>query len=205
MKNTNLTLPGNKGEGEKKRGGATSFVKLIAMHDAKLNHVRVTCIWIQGAENTSVDAAVGIDHCLKVFDYGGARVKLSNHTTDAGGGGTRRNLMLKLGEVNRVKNMEMYIHSTCVLPGLNICLSTPTTKTMGDGGLLKRNALQLLYTAYNFSQQYEACEWADIWTLLTGVPSVNVKCPVMTRWRCVGEAVENITKYHEEWLIVSKI
>jgi len=121
------------------------------MHDAKLNRVRVTCIGIQGAGNNSVDAVVGIYHCLKVFDYGDARMKLSNHTIDAGGGGTRRDLMLKLGEVNRVKNMETYIYSTCALRGLNLYLSTPTTKTMGDGGSLKRNELQLLYTAYNLS------------------------------------------------------
>jgi len=119
------------------------------MHDAKLNRIRVTCIGIQGAGNTSVDVAVGIDHCLKVFDYGDARVKLSNHTIDAGGGGARRDLMLKLGEANRVKNMETYIYTTCALHGLNLCLSTPTTKIMGDGGLLKRNALYLLHTAYN--------------------------------------------------------
>jgi len=152
MKNINLTLLGDKGEDENKRGGAASFVILVAMYNAKLSRVRVTCIGIQGAGNTSVDLAVGIDHCLKVFDYGDARVKLSNHTTDAGGGGTRLDLMLKLGEVNRVKNMETYIYSTCALHGLNLCLSTPTTETMGYGGLLKRNALQLLHNAYSLSQ-----------------------------------------------------
>ena len=103
MKNKNLTLLGNKGEDVSKRGGATSFVKLVAMHDAKLNRVRVACIGIQGTGNTNIDAAVGIDYCLIFFDYDDARVKLSNHTTDAGGGGTWRDLMLKLGKVIRVK------------------------------------------------------------------------------------------------------
>jgi len=112
MKNKNLILLVDKGEGESKRGGAASFIKLVAMHDAKLNRVRVTFIGIQGAGNTSVDAVVVIDHCLKVYDYGDARVKLSNYTTDACGGGTRRDLMLKLGEFYRVKNMETYIYST---------------------------------------------------------------------------------------------
>jgi len=156
------SLLGDKGEGESKRGGVVSFVKLVVMHDAKLNRVRVNCIGIQGAGNTSVDADVGIYHCLIFFDYGDARMKLSNHTTDAGGGGTRRDLMLKLGEINRAKNMETYIYSTCALHGLDLCLSTTTTKTMGDGDLLKRNALQLLHAAYNLSQQYEDCEWASI-------------------------------------------
>lgn len=91
-----------------------------------------------------------------------------------------------------MKSREEYVYTTCALYGLNLCLSSPTTKTMGDGGLLKRNALQLLHTAYNLLQQYEAYEWATIWTLLTVVSSVNVKCPVMMRWKCVGEALYHI-------------
>ena len=49
-----------------------------------------------------------------------------------------------------------------VLHGLNLYISSPTAKTMGNGDLLKHNALQLPHTAYNLSQQYEAGEWAAI-------------------------------------------
>lgn len=99
MKNTNITLLGNKGEGESKRCGAASFVRLVVMHDAKQNHA-------------SVDAAVGIDHFLNFYDYGDAMVILSKHTNNVGIGGTWRDLALKLSKVNRAKNMETYIYTT---------------------------------------------------------------------------------------------
>ena len=203
MKGSCITLLADKGEGSKKRGGA-AFVKLVARWDAVKKRIRVLCLGIQGAGNSSMDAADAIDHALKFYDFDDKRVLLSNHGTDAGGGGTRRDLFLKLSNVNRVMNLLEYIYTTCALHGLNLCLSSPTTLTMGDGGLLKRNALQCLHTAYNLAQQYTSDEWAAIWKLVTGITSVNVKCPVMTRWECVGECVEHVTKYREQWNLIAK-
>ena len=202
MKGLPLTLLADKGDGQSKRGTA-SFIKLAARMDESRNRVKVTCIGIQGAGDSSIDAATAIDHALKVYDYPDSRVLFSGHGTDAGGGGTREDLLQKLIAVNRVRNSIAYIWTTCALHGLNLCLSSPTTRTMGEGGLLKRTVLQLLHSAYNLSQQYNYSEWADIWTLLTGAKSENVKCPVMTRWECVGEAVENMVKNCEEWKVVA--
>ena len=100
--------------------------------------------------------------------------------------------------------MNRSIYTTCALHGLNLCPSSPITLIMGDGGLLKSNVLQCLHTAYNLSQQYDADKWASIWTLVTGISNVNVKCPVMTRWECVGECVEHVTKYREQWKLVAQ-
>lgn len=100
MQSKNLTLLGDKFERTNKRGGTATFVKLAVMHDEKEDRVRVIFIDIFGAENLSVDAAGDIDHCLEVYDYDDAKVRVSNHTTDAGGGGTRRDLFLKLCEVD---------------------------------------------------------------------------------------------------------
>ena len=202
MKGLPLTLLADKGDGESKRGTA-SLIKLVARMDELRNRVKVTCIGIQGAGDSSIDAATAIDHALKVYDYPDSRMLFSGHGTDAGGGGTREDLLQKLIAVNRVRNLILYIWTTCALHGLNLCLSSPTTRTMGEGGLLKRTVLQLLHSAYNLSQQYHYSEWADIWTLLTGAKSENVKCPVMTRWECVGEAVENVVKNCEEWKVVA--
>ena len=141
----------DKGEGENKRNGA-SFVKLLARYDETRSRVKVTSVGIQSAGNTSVKAAEGIDHALQVYDYADdSRVLLSNHGTDAGGGGTREDLLRKLQSVNRVKNILEYIFTTCALHGLNLCLSSPATLTIGDGGLLKRNVIQCLHIAYNMS------------------------------------------------------
>ena len=51
--------------------------------------------------------------------------------------------------------------------------------------------------------QFESREWIALWTLLTGVTGETIKCPVMTRWECVGETAEHVTKYREEWRIVA--
>ena len=121
-------------------------------------------------------------------------MKISHQCTDAGGGGTRIDLFRKLEEVDRVKNRNEYMHPTCGLHGLNLTLSVPTVLTMGDGGLHKRNALQCLHSAYNLSLQYDSTSWGQLWTLITGEKGSQMKCPVMTRWECVGEGVDHITK-----------
>jgi len=180
MKGNSITLLADKGKGSKKRDGA-AFVKLVARWDAVKKRIRVLCLGIQGAGNSSMDAAEAVDHASQIYDFDDQRVLLSYHGIDAGGGGTQRDLFLKLRIINRVINLLEYIYTTCTLHGLNLCLSSPTTLTMGDGGLLKRNALQCLHTTYNLAQQYTSDEWAAIWKFVTGITSVNIKCPVMTR------------------------
>ena len=51
--------------------------------------------------------------------------------------------------------------------------------------------------------QFESREWIALWTLLTGATDNAIKCPVMTRWECVGEAAEHVTKNREEWRTVA--
>ena len=203
MKGVPLGLMCDKGEGEKKRNGA-SFVKLVPRFDKTTNKIKVTCIGIQSAGNFSVDAAEGVDHALKPYDHDNQLLQFEVQGTDAGGGGTRKDLADKLESRGRVKEYVEYIWSTCALHGLNLTLSSPTNLIMGDGGLLKRTALQCLHTAYNLAQQYHYEEWKDIWMLLTGEAYTSMKMPVMSRWECVGESVNHILKYKEMWLDVAK-
>ena len=69
-----------------------------------------------------MDAADAVDHALQIYDFDDQRVLLSNHGTDAGGGGTRRDLFLKLCDVNRVMNLLEYMYTACALHTLNLCL-----------------------------------------------------------------------------------
>ena len=179
-----------------KRDGA-SFVKLVPRFDVKKQKVKATCIGIQSAGNFSVDAAQGVDHALIPYDTEN-RIQLSVQGTDAGGGGTRKDLADKLEANGRVANYNEYVYSTCALHGMNLALSSPTQLIMGDGGLLKRNALQCLHTAYNLAQQYHTTEWKDIWIVITGAEYASMKMPVMSRWECVGESVEHMLKYKNE-------
>ena len=32
----------------------------------------------------------------------------------------------------------------------------------------------------------------------------GVKCPIVSRWECVGDTVNHVMTYKEEWLVVSK-
>ena len=200
MKSSPLMLTADKGKRSKKRGGAT-FLKLVAWWDKVKNVLGYCVLASKEQEKSGLDAAETIDHALQVYDFTDDLVLLSNHGIYAGGGGMRRDLFLKICDINQVMSVTEYIYTTCALHGLNMCLCSPKSLSMGDGGLLKRNALQCLHTAYNLSQQYDTDEWAAICTLFTGRKIANIKCPVMTRWECVGECVVHIKTYREEWKI----
>ena len=63
--------------------------------------------------------------------------------------------------------------------------------------------MQCLHSAYNLSQQYNSDTWQQLWTLITGEKGTQVKFPVMTRWECVGDGVDHVTKHKEDWITVS--
>ena len=77
----------------------------------------------------------------KTSDLPNYGLHISGQCTDAGGGGTRIGLFRNLEEVNKVRNLDEYMHPTCGLHVLNLTLSVPTTLTMGGGRLLKRNTM----------------------------------------------------------------
>ena len=62
-----ITLLGDKVEW-RERGGAT-FVKLVARMDEARYQVKVTCIDIQGARNSSICDTDTINHALKVCNF----------------------------------------------------------------------------------------------------------------------------------------
>ena len=86
-----LSLMCDKGDGDKKRDGA-SFVKLLARYYTIQERVLVRSFGIESDGKSSIDAAEAIDHALKLYDCLGYRVCLANHGTYAGGGGTRKDL-----------------------------------------------------------------------------------------------------------------
>ena len=76
---------------------------------------------------------------------------------------------------------------------------------MGDGGLLKHNELQCLYTAYNLAHGYNSGEWNGFWIVLTGMKYEAMKMHVMSCWECAGESVDHVLKYKQQWLELAKI
>jgi len=51
---------------------------------------------------------------------------------------------------------------------------------------------------------YPIKTWREIWQIATGSTWENIKCPLLTRWEHVGELVEHVVKYKEQWLIVAQ-
>ena len=204
MTDKKLTILCDKGEGMSSRDGA-AFVKLIARYDSARDRVRTTAIGIQSAGNSSEDGALGIHEALKLFDYPDKPLKVSATGTDAGGGATREHLGTKLALKGKVKNIAELVSTTCSLHAMNLTLQSPTALTMGEGGLHKRTALQLLHTAYNLSQQFQTAEWAELWMKVTTTQWEQIKCPIMTRWEYVCEATAHLLRYRNEWLTMAKV
>ena len=91
MRPNALSIIADKGKGENNCNGA-SFVKILARYDELQHRVKFTSVGIQSADNTSIEAADGIDHALEVYKYPEDYVLLSNSAIDAGEGRTRENL-----------------------------------------------------------------------------------------------------------------
>eukprot|EP00957_Ditylum_brightwellii_P096027 7316157-Ditylum_brightwellii.AAC.1 len=108
----------------------------------------IACIMLEEATNTVMleNAATGIDYALIPYDDEDdeerGRIEMFYQGTDVGGGGTRKDLFEKLCTTESVhEDHEEYMYPTCALHGFNLNLSSPCILIMGDGGLLKHDAL----------------------------------------------------------------
>ena len=82
-----LALMCDKGDESKGRDGA-HFPKLVIQYNNVNGKVRLACISIETAGNSSKEAAEGINHALLKFNSNG-RIKFVAQGSDAGGGGGR--------------------------------------------------------------------------------------------------------------------
>ena len=91
-----LLLMYNKGEDN---GTGASVVELLLFWDDLRNKVVVRYFGIEQAGNISKDAAIAIDHSLKLFDYSlPNKVKFSSSMTDADGSGVGSSLVMELND-----------------------------------------------------------------------------------------------------------
>ena len=179
MENKELSLMCDKGE---ESGTGASFVKLVTFYDTHRKRVVVRCFWIEQAGNIK-DAAMAINHALKVFEYShGAKFRFTSTMTDAGGGGVGISLLEHLILVDRAINNSDHIWGTCTLHALNIMFSVPVETIMGTSGLKKCTFLQMLYTAYSLKNLYAHKCWKEMWLIATTTTWKDISCPVMSRW-----------------------
>jgi hypothetical protein len=134
--------------------------------------------------------ALASDVSMKKIDpIEGTKEKVHGLCTDAGGGGTSEGLAQELSLVNRTIPLHSFLITTCSHHGMNRMMQSPCEKFFGDGGLLNRNLIQLLFTCWSIQDKYEMGEWRSIWKK-TNNESFGDKFqePVYTRWEYVGTA-----------------
>ena len=156
--NKELVLMADKGEDN---GKSASFIKLMAYYVSKKIGVKVVCFGIETAGNSSKDDACGIDHSLKVFEYGRDRGRLvfSLSMTDSGDGGVGSSLVSNLEFTNRGFDNCNYLWGTRTMHAMNLMFSVSVETLMGEGVLKKRTLLQELHTTYSLKYLYPAKVW----------------------------------------------
>ena len=131
--------------------GISHFVKYICFWCSKTDRVKKQLLDIDGSGGTSAACAEAVDFSMKKIDDLINRILLHGQITDAGGGGTGKSFKRELEIKNRIVRSlyDEYLSATCGLHGINLTLKNPVKILMGEGGLMGRNALQLLHSAYN--------------------------------------------------------
>mmetsp|Transcript_22644 Transcript_22644/g.67005 ORF Transcript_22644/g.67005 Transcript_22644/m.67005 type:complete len:219 (+) Transcript_22644:1297-1953(+) len=122
---------------------------------------------------------------------------------DSGGGGVLECLaecLKKLGVTTQV-----YLVANCTLHAVQRTLANPVKAVFGDGGLEKRNVMQLIHCPYDLMNILELDEWKENWFSVTGKKfGKKYPKPVMTRWWYVGCASQKLLEQWEDWKMVSE-
>jgi len=83
---------------------------------------------------------------------------LYGQTTDAGGGGVTDSLHATMHKLELCIDPSKYRIATCAIHGLQLQLHNSVCAALGDGGLEKVNAMQLLHSVYDL--RLKAVSWA---------------------------------------------
>lgn len=140
-------------KGNKK--GVGHFVKVLSWFDG--TRVQKQVLDIDGSEGST-------DQCANAISASLAKVavtKLQGQTTDSGGGGVLDGLATALNA--RALCRSNYLVASCSLHNLQLTLAKPMKDTMGEGGLDKRNVMQLLHAVYDLQDSMSQ----DVWKVLT--------------------------------------
>ena len=127
--------------------------------------------------------------------------RFAGGTTDAAGGGPA--FTREMAAFNLV-NKEQFLEGFCALHGLQLVLKDPIEESLGENGMGKRTALQLIHNAYDISNALETDVWKSYVKKASenlGIPMLNkrgekVNTPptmqeaVLTRWWTVGDGAQ---------------
>lgn len=139
-------------KGNKK--GVGHFVKILSWYDGKKKAVVKQILDIDASEGSTENCADAIEFSMKKL---GGNVKLQGQTTDSGGGGVLDGLADLLG--TRGLCHRNYTTTSCSLHNLQLSLANPVKELIGEGGLEKKNVLQLLHSIYDLQDAMELDVW----------------------------------------------
>ena len=99
----------------------------------------------------------------KVDPIDGTKEKIHRLCTDAVGGGTREGLDKELSLVDRTISLMDFMTNTRGHHGMNRMMQIPCEKHFGDGRVLNRNLIKLIFTCCPIQDKYEMSEWRATW------------------------------------------
>jgi hypothetical protein len=104
-------------------------------------------------EGSTEDCAAAIGVSLKKI----GNIKLQGQSTDSGGGGVLDGLAKKLDELFLCR--PNYLIASCSLHCLQLAIANPIKTTIGEGGLDKKNAMQLIHSVYDLQDSMDRSIW----------------------------------------------
>ena len=136
-----------------KKKGISHFVKHLCWFDFDQMKVVKQLTDMDASDGTSEDCAHAVEHSiLKLGD-----LLLSGQATDSGGGGVLEGLARKLEMLNMCT--PDCVIAACSIHALQLQLSNAAKRMLGEGGLGKRNAMQMLHSICDLQESLDIEEW----------------------------------------------
>mgnify|MGYP006965230816 CR=1 FL=1 len=180
------------------RKGIAHLPKVLSWWCSKQGCVRSACIDADGSGSSSKDCAEAIRLSLKKFQN--TKIILRGQATDAGGGGVTESLAKALKELGLTE--EEYAVANCTLHALQMAFANPIKEIFGEGGLDRRNVMQLIHSCYDLQSCFEKTEGEMKWEIANGAaPDKAISKAVLTRWWHVNTAAQHLKNNWQQWRI----
>ena len=136
-------------KGNKK--GVGHVMKILSWWEE--GQVHKQCLDMDASEGSTEQCAYAIAASLKKI----GSIRLQGQTTDSGGGGVLDGLAheLHMQHVTRPN----YLIASCSLHNLQLAVANPIKMIMGDGGLDKKNVMQLIHSVYDLQKSMDKELW----------------------------------------------
>jgi hypothetical protein len=181
--------------------GGGRLIKKISRWNPLTQAIESFTLDTDNSEETSKECANGVEFSMRRLQLEATdeilnKLILRGSTTDSGGGGTGHSFKAELlKRENLTCGEPEFLIGFCVMHILQLTLSTPMKTLMGEGGLEKRNFLQLCHSLYDFECKFEPSEWlvlANEARKDLGLDVITswkkIQAPILTRWGTVGMA-----------------